>query len=65
MKEKCKKLVKQDSLSFSNFCTVNSYVGWLKWCNSYDLSLKYINPLLIKEFEKNPNSKKVVENARN
>lgn len=65
MKEKCKKLVKQDSLSFSNFCTVNSYVGWLKWCNSYDLSLKYINPLLIKEFEKNPNSKKVIENARN
>ena len=65
MKEKCKKLVKQDSLSFSNFCTVNSYVGWLKWCNSYDLSLKYINPLLIKEFEKNPNSKKVIENVRN
>lgn len=65
MKEKCKKLVKQDSLSFSNYCTVNSYVGWLKWCNSYDLSLKYINPLLIKEFEKNPNSKKVIENARN
>ena len=65
MKEKCKKMTKQDSLSFSNYCTVNSYVGWLKWCNSYDLSLKYINPLLIKEFEKNPNSKKVIENARN
>ena len=65
MKEKCKKMTKQDSLSFSNYCTVNSYVGWLKWRNSYDLSLKYINPLLIKEFEKNPNSKKVIENARN
>ena len=65
MKEKCKKMVREYRLSFSEFCTVNSYLGWLKWCNSHDLSLKYIKPLLIKEFEKNPNSKKVITDVRN
>ena len=49
MKTKCKKLKRKNVLSFSDYCTVNSYLGWLKWCNSYNLSLKYINPLLTKE----------------
>lgn len=54
MKEKCRKMVKRERLSFSEFCTVNSYLGWLMWCNSHDLSLKYISPLMIKDFDKIP-----------
>ena len=49
MKEKCRKMNKKRNLSFSEFCTVNSYKGWLKWCNSHNLSLKYIVPLMRKE----------------
>ena len=54
MKEKCRKMIKRERLSFSEFCTVNSYLGWLMWCNSHDLSLKYISPLMIKDFDKIP-----------
>lgn len=49
MKGKCRKMNKKRNLSFSEFCTVNSYKGWLKWCNSHNLSLKYIVPLMGKE----------------
>ena len=54
MKEKCRKMIKRERLSFSEFCTVNSYLGWLMWCNSHDLSLKYISPLMLKDFDKIP-----------
>lgn len=42
-------------LSKSEFASVNSYIGWLCWCNSYRLSQKYIVPLipmLVEYYEK-------------
>lgn len=33
-------------LSFSEFAAANSYIGWLKWCNSYNLNKKYSFPLV-------------------
>lgn len=49
MKFKLKKLRKTTSLSRRNVCVINSYDGWLKWCNSYNLKIKYIEPLKYKE----------------
>lgn len=40
-----KKCKKNQLISYHDFCTVNSYKGWLKWCDSYGLYLKYIYPL--------------------
>lgn len=33
------------NLTYSEWCSINSYKGWLKWCNSYNLYNKYIKPL--------------------
>lgn len=32
-------------LNYTDYCSVNSYKGWLKWCDSYRLSLRYLNPI--------------------
>jgi len=32
-------------LSYSEWCSANSYMGWLKWCDSYRLSEKYLKPI--------------------
>lgn len=32
-------------LTYSEWCSANSYKGWLKWCDSYRLSEKYIAPI--------------------
>ena len=40
-----KKQRKNQELNFSEFCSVNSYLGWLKHCDSFRLSEKYIIPL--------------------
>jgi hypothetical protein len=49
MKKKLKKMYKRCkrgiSLTYSEWCSINSYKGWLKWCNGYNLYLKYIKPL--------------------
>lgn len=33
------------SLTQSDYCAINSYAGWLKWCDSYRLREKYIGPV--------------------
>jgi len=33
-------------MNYSEWCCINSYLGLLKWCNSFRLSQKYIIPLL-------------------
>jgi len=33
-------------ISYREWCAVNSYHGWLKWCDSYRLREKYIVPIL-------------------
>lgn len=33
---------KYGSIRYGQMCTINSYLGWLKWCNSYRLKEKYV-----------------------
>lgn len=35
------------TMNYSEWCSINSYKGWLKHCNSFRLSQKYIKPLEI------------------
>jgi len=32
-------------LSYSDWCSINSYKGWIMWCNGHNLTEKYIKPL--------------------
>ena len=32
-------------ICYREWCRINSYKGWLKWCDSYRLSEKYIEPV--------------------
>ncbi|WP_207876663.1 hypothetical protein, partial [Clostridium sp. HV4-5-A1G] len=32
-----------NNLIYSQVCTINSYLGWLKWCNCNNLIIKYYN----------------------
>jgi len=45
MRKLLKKCLRDKSLTYGKWCSINSYNGWLKWCNSYNLYLKYIKPL--------------------
>lgn len=33
-------------MNYSEYCSINSYLGWIKHCDSYRLKEKYITPLL-------------------
>ena len=33
------------TINYSEWCSVNSYVGWLMWCDSWRLYEKYIEPI--------------------
>ena len=44
-KKKLIKLTKQIELNYSDWCSVNSYYGWLKWCDSYRIIKKYYKPI--------------------
>ena len=33
------------AISFTDWCSANSYAGWLKWCDSWRLWEKYIEPV--------------------
>lgn len=40
---------KQDAgqlINFREFCSANSYVGWLIWCDSWRLYSKYVQPII-------------------
>lgn len=41
-----KKQGKGEMINYSEWCSVNSYVGWLQWCDSWRLFEKYIEPIL-------------------
>lgn len=32
-------------INYSEWCSANSYDGWLKWCNSFRLRMKYLHPI--------------------
>ena len=40
-----KKISKGHMINYSDYCSINSYKGWLKWCNAYNLYCKWIKPL--------------------
>lgn len=44
-KRKMRNINKKERINFNDYCSINSYLGWLKWCNSYNLKQKYIKPL--------------------
>ncbi|MGL6100371.1 MAG: RNA-directed DNA polymerase [Fusobacteriaceae bacterium] len=49
-KKKIKKIKNKETLSYSDVCSLNSYRGWMKYCNSFRLTEKYIYPLDGKEY---------------
>lgn len=49
------------SPSYSDWCSFNSYVGWIKWCDSWRLSKKYVEPNI--EYMQNYYLKEVKGNA--
>jgi hypothetical protein len=40
-----KSYIKYGNLTYSQVCTINSYLGWLKWCNCSNLIINYYNNL--------------------
>lgn len=48
-KSKIREINKKKALNFrishTDWCSINSYKGWLLWCDSYRLSMKYIAPI--------------------
>lgn len=45
MTELRKKVEAGNEMNYSEWCSINSYTGWLKHCDSYRLSEKYIKPI--------------------
>ena len=41
-----KKVDAGQEINFSEYCSVNSYDGWLKSCNHYRLRQKYVSPIM-------------------
>ena len=41
-----KKVSNGGDLTNSEWCSINSYKGWVMWCNGYNLTKKYIEPLM-------------------
>lgn len=39
------KFLAGEELSYSEWCSYNSYTGWLLYCDSYRLEQKYVNPI--------------------
>lgn len=44
-KRKMRSISKKGYVTYKDYCTFNSYKGWLKWCNSRRLYDKYSKPL--------------------
>ena len=40
-----KKLESGGELTYSEWCSINSYKGWVMYCDGYNLTKKYIDPL--------------------
>lgn len=45
MRSISKKLAQSGRINYSEWCSFNSYKGWLKYCDSYRLYQKYMAPL--------------------
>lgn len=40
-----RKIRKGTSISYKDWCSFNSYKGWLDWCDSFRLKMKYVVPI--------------------
>ena len=40
-----KKTESGNMMNYAEWCSISSYHGWLKWCNSFRLEKKYVSPL--------------------
>lgn len=45
MRDIKKKMDRGGAFTYKDYCAINSYKGWLKWCNGYNLYKKWIQPL--------------------
>ncbi|WP_342532810.1 RNA-directed DNA polymerase [Lysinibacillus sp. FSL K6-0057] len=45
MRKILKKCQNEKQMTHSEWCSINSYKGWLLWCNGYNLTKKYVEPL--------------------
>jgi RNA-directed DNA polymerase len=48
LKSKMRHLMRKDKLSYKDKCSFNSYMGWVKWCSSYNLFNSYMRPVHIR-----------------
>lgn len=49
MRKKLTRILKKAQkglINYSEYCCINAYMGWLKWCDSFRLTQKYVKPLL-------------------
>ena len=44
-KRKMRNIAKKKEISYSEYCTINSYSGWLKLCDGYRFRQKYLKPV--------------------
>ena len=49
--------------TYHDYCSINSYKGWLKWCNGHNLYTKWIRPLepLCKKYHKEVIKNEIVQ----
>lgn len=47
-KRRMRKIKKKGHINYSDWCSINSYKGWLGWCDGFRLAKKYIEPLKVK-----------------
>lgn len=45
MRDVQKKMNKGGAFTYQDYCSINSYKGWLKWCNGHNLYTRWIQPL--------------------
>ena len=50
LKRKMSRLLKRcekgKQMTYGEWCSINSYKGWIMWCDGYNLTEKYIKPLV-------------------
>lgn len=46
MRKLLKRCLKGIEMTYGEWCSINSYKGWLIWCDGHNLTEKYIKPLI-------------------
>ena len=40
------KIDNSGEFDYSDYCSINGYMGWIRWCNGHNLHVKWIEPLM-------------------